>query len=260
MKKFLYLSFISIKTYTYYLKDFIISRIFLVIVLIIFSFIYKTLLAGNSSFASFTLPMLLYYLAITESIEMSKVYVHNQISVEIKSGAVAYQLLRPISYIFFHISSAFGEIFIKNIITLIIGFICAFIVSGFKTINFMNVILSIPIIYAAIILNLLFMILIGIFSFYIEETEPIYWIYQKLIFIVGGLFVPLEFFPPIILKIFKFFPFAYMNYFAAKMSVLFNLKEYLVGFSIQLIYIIAIFSLINLIYNKGIKRISIQGG
>jgi len=260
MKKYLYLALISIKAYTYYLKDFLISRIFLIMVIIIFSFIYKTLLAGKDSFASFTIPMLLYYLAITESIELSKVPVHNKISEEIKSGSVAYQLLRPISYISFHISSAAGDIFIKQIITLIIGFFCAFIISGFKTINFLYVILSLPIIYGAMFLNLLFMILIGMFAFYIEETGPIYWIYQKLIFIVGGLFVPLEFLPPIVLKVFKFFPFTYMNYFAAKMSVLFNPKEYLTGFFIQLFYIILVFSTILVIYNKGIKRVSIQGG
>ncbi len=260
MRKFFYLSLISIKTYTYYLKDFLISRVFLVIVLLIFSFIYKTLLAGNSSYASFTLPMLLYYLAVTESIEMSKVSVHNKISLEIKSGSVAYQLLRPISYIFFHICSDIGEIFIKQIITLIIGFICAFLISGFKTINFLMVLLSLPVIYAAIFINLLFIILIGMFAFYIEETGPVYWIYQKFIFIVGGLFVPLEFFPPIVLRIFKYSPFTYMNYFAAKMSVLFNLKEYITGFSIQIFYIALLLALISLIYDRGIKRISIQGG
>lgn len=260
MKKYLYLAYLSIKNYTYYIKDFLLSRIFLVFVLIIFSFIYKTLLAGKESFASFTLPMLLYYLTITESIEMSKVLVHNKISNEIKDGSVAYQLLRPISYISYHISSAIGEIFVKQFITMTIGFLCAYIISGFKTINFLFVLASFPIIYGAILLNLSFIILIGMFAFYIEETSPIYWIYQKFIFIVGGLFVPLEFFPKIVLKIFKYFPFTYMNYFAAKMSVMFNLKEYLVGFSIQILYICLVLSLAAFLFSNGMKRVSIQGG
>jgi ABC-2 type transport system permease protein len=260
MKKFFYLAYISIKNYTYYLKDFLITRIFLVIVIIIFSFIYKTLLGQNENFASFTLPMLLYYLAITESIEMSKVLVNNKISEEIKSGTVAYILLRPISYISFHISSALGEILIKQFVTMIIGFLCAFVVSGFQTIKFWMVIASLPAIYGAILLNLFFMVLIGMFAFYIEETRPIYWIYQKFIFILGGLFVPLEFFPPIVLKIFRFFPFTYMNYFAAKMSVMFDLKQYLLGFSIQVAYILIVYSLSIILYSKGIKRVSIQGG
>ncbi|MCR4422565.1 MAG: hypothetical protein GYA61_04560 [Spirochaetales bacterium] len=260
MKKFFYLAYISIKNYTFYLKDFLITRIFLVIVIIIFSFIYKTLLGSNQSYASFTLPMLLYYLAITESIEMSKTLIHNTISDEIKSGTVAYILLRPISYISFHVSSAIGEITIKQLVTMIIGFICAFFVSGFKIINFWMVIASLPVIYGAVLLNLFFMILIGMFAFYIEEVRPIYWIYQKFIFIVGGLFVPLEFFPPTVLKIFKFFPFTYMNYFAAKMSVKFDLHEYIIGFSIQLLYIFIVYFLSILIYSKGIKRVSIQGG
>lgn len=260
MKKYLYLALTSIRSYTFYLKDFLITRIFLAIVIVIFSFIYKTLLSSNESFASFTVPMLLYYLAITESIEMSKVHVHNLISQEIKSGAVAYQLLRPISYISYHVSSAMGEIIVKQAVTMLIGFLCAFIVSGFKTINFWMVFASLPIIYGAIILNLSFMILIGMFAFYIEETNPIYWIYQKFIFIVGGLFVPLEFFPPIVVKIFKFFPFTYMNYFAAKMSVMFDLNQYIKGFAIQILYILIVYICAIMLYTKGMKRVSIVGG
>jgi len=104
------------------------------------------------------------------------------------------------------------------------------------------------------------MINIGMFAFYIEETKPIYWIYQKLVFIISGLFVPLEFFPPIVLKILRYSPFTYMNYFAAKMVVKFNFIEYLQGFSIQLIYIVLLFSTAFLIYQNGIKRVNIQGG
>jgi ABC-2 type transport system permease protein len=260
IKKYIYLVNMSLKSSLAYLKDFLISKIFLVFVLITFFFVYRTLLGQNDKYMGFTLPMLLYYLVVTESIEMSKVLVHNRISSDIKDGSVAYQLIRPMSFILYHFFSSIGEIILKNFVTLVIGFLAAFVISGFKTIPVWQIFAGLPVIYGAVCLNLLFMINIGMFAFYIEETKPIYWIYQKLVFIISGLFVPLEFFPPIVLKILRYSPFTYMNYFSAKMVVKFNFIEYLQGFSIQLIYIVLLFSTAFLIYQNGIKRVNIQGG
>jgi len=132
IKKYIYLVNMSLKSSLAYLKDFLISKIFLVFVLITFFFVYRTLLGQNDKYMGFTLPMLLYYLVVTESIEMSKVLVHNRISSDIKDGSVAYQLIRPMSFILYHFFSSIGEIILKNFVTLVIGFLAAFVISGFK--------------------------------------------------------------------------------------------------------------------------------
>ena len=37
---------------------------------------------------------------------------------------------------------------------------------------------------------------IGLLAFWLEEVSPVFWIVQKAIFILGGLFLPIDFFPP----------------------------------------------------------------
>jgi ABC-2 type transport system permease protein len=48
---------------------------------------------------------------------------------------------------------------------------------------------------AAATLNLVFSATIGLCSFFIEDTSPLYWVWQKLAFVCGGGMFPLEMYP-----------------------------------------------------------------
>lgn len=250
----------EIKSNFIYIKSFLLSKIFLVLILFVMFSLYKTLYSGNPSFDGFTINMIIYYIVIAESIELSKVYIFRKISEEIKDGTCIYNLLRPISYISYHYFTSLGEIVLKFISIIIVGFITATIMVGFNKEIIKNFLISLPAIFMGINLNFFIMVMIGMLAFSMEEVSPIYWIYQKFLFILGGLFFPLEFFPQWVQNISKYLPTTYILYFPAKLVVNFNKKLYLQGISIQFFYLILTIIITILIYKKGIKNMSINGG
>jgi len=48
---------------------------------------------------------------------------------------------------------------------------------------------------------------IGLLAFWLEDVSPVYWVWQKLMFVLGGLMMPLEFYPQFIQKAAAFTPF-----------------------------------------------------
>jgi len=138
----------------------------------------------------------IWYLAMTETVILSGSRVFVEISEAVKSGDVAYALARPYSYLGFQLAHALGGTLPRMALN--------FVVASVVILPFVRVVeTSLPGILGFIvlallgaILNALFALLIGLGAFFIEEVSPLYWIYSKLLMSVGGMFVPLEMFPP----------------------------------------------------------------
>jgi len=260
MSKLLYLARIQVSSELTYVRSFLISKIFLVFVLIVMFNLFKVLYAGRPIFAGFTIAHILFYLTITETIEMSKYPIHRKISEEIKDGSCAYALLRPMSYLSFHYASSVGTILVQAAITLSIGLVVSSVISYWPSGMCGNLLLAFPAILLAIHLNFMVMLIIGLAAFYIEETEPVYWIYQKAVFIIGGMLIPHDFFPQWLQAIVRWLPLTYISYFPAKMAVHFSWPAFGRGIAMQVLYLAVFWLLAWALYRRGIKRLEIMGG
>ena len=100
---------------------------------------------------------------------------------------------------------------------------------------------------------------IGLISFFIEDAIPFYWVYSKLILVVGTIF-PIEFFPKLLQPIIKFSPIYVVCYGPAKLFVNFRLDLFLQILLFQVVYLIISFIICHLIYKKGVKRLNVNGG
>ncbi len=259
-KQYINLTKISIKNNIAYLKSFIISKFFLIFIIIIMYNLYSVMLGSNRNFRGFTIPMLLIYITITETIEISKVRIHQTISQEIKNGSCAYTLIRPISYIGYHFFNSLGEILINAIITISLGILISFCINN-NSIKYLNKFLFIiPPLFLSITLNWIIMFIIGLFAFSMEDSTPIYWIYQKFIFILGGMFFPIDFFPNWLQDIARYLPTTYIQYFTASLVKSFTVNYYLKGLTYQLILLALLFIVAKLLYKKGIANLQVNGG
>ena len=101
--------------------------------------------------------------------------------------------------------------------------------------------------------------MIGLLSFYIEDSNPIYWLYSKLLLVFGTIF-PVEFFPSIVQKILVYTPVYVVSYAPAKLFVNFTTTGFIELILIQLIYMIVLFILTHLFYRKGVKKLNVNGG
>jgi len=102
--------------------------------------------------------------------------------------------------------------------------------------------------------------LIGLSAFWMEEVAPIVWIYQKLMFTVGGLFLPLEFFPQWLRSIAEWLPFRFITNAPARAFVAFDLRETAAALAGQLAYIAVVGLGVALVWHAARRRLVVHGG
>ena len=183
-----------------------------------------------------------------------------KISEDVKSGNIAYNMNKPYSYIGYTLSSHLGEGTIKFIIYYILGGIVGFVfLQEFPNINIIQFIIVIISTILAISIETLIITLIGLLCFKIEDANPVYWIYSKLILILGVTF-PIEFFPQSVQGFAKLSPVYVVSYGPAKLFVDFDIKTAINIIIVQIIYVIISYILCKLMYNKGVKQLNVNGG
>ena len=246
-----------------YVKSFIIGSISLFLILYIYlnlwSFLYSD---PNSLIKGYSYTQMIWYVLFTETlwscIKGRKIV--SEISQDVKAGNIAYKLNKPYNYINYIIAKTLADFSFKLIVLLPAALVIGTLVIGrIPFFNPLGFILAIICGIIGTIVNMFICITIGLFAFFMEDANPIYWIYSKIILVVGTLF-PIEFMPSLLQPILKFSPIFAINYGPAKLLVHFDLNLFIKVIIVQIIYLIVFYSITSLIYKKGVKNINVNGG
>ncbi len=246
-----------------YVFNLIFNYISYFIILFIFFNIWQYIYSDSTNLINgYNLNQMTWYVVITEIIWMTlngrKFCI--QISNDVKSGNITYNINKPYNYIGYVLSTHLGDILIRIGIYSILGVLTGFLFLGrFPDLNIFSVIIVIITIFLALIISTLLITFIGLFSFFIEDSGPFYWVYSKLILVFGTMF-PIEFFPSIIQKILNFSPVYVVSYGPAKLFVDFSWNNAISIIIAQLIYLAIAYLMCYLLYKKGVKKINVNGG
>ena len=104
------------------------------------------------------------------------------------------------------------------------------------------------------------MAMIALISFWVEDNEPFFWIYNKFQLILGGVLIPLDFFPSYLRTIAEKLPFGYMFYGPARLAVNFSpiaAKNIIVG---QIFWLILATIGLYWIFSACVKQVNVNGG
>ena len=260
MKKYLRTFTYSLRSTTAYLPSFAMRNIFFLVILFVFYSLWKAIFAAKPGFSELTLTQILWYLTFTETIELSKSRVMWEVQQEVKDGTLAYTLQRPYSYPLYQLARSAGESMIKIIPILCMGFVVAVIAVGPLPGYLSALPFGLILITGGIVLSALWYIAIGLLAFWTEEVSPFYIIYQKLVFILGGMFFPIDLFPPWLRNISRSLPFAYSAYWPAYTMVSFSTETFLKAFAGQLVWITVIAVFVTGLFRAGSSRVQVQGG
>lgn len=179
---------------------------------------------------------------------------------DVKSGNIVYQINKPYNYVNYAVSSHLGEIAIQILIYCILSFgIGLIFLGGLPKIGILKFSIVIFAGVLATIINTLIIVGIGLISFKIEDSNPIYWLYSKVILILGTIF-PIEFFPKVLQGILGKSPIYVVTYGPAKLFVNFDYKNACFIIIAQLIYLAISYSFCMIIYKKGVKKLNVNGG
>ncbi|MFZ5916742.1 MAG: ABC transporter permease [Chloroflexota bacterium] len=224
--------------------------------------------SGRSDLQGFRLVDMVWYLAMTETITLSSSRIFVDIAEAVRSGDVAYMLARPTGYPLFQVASSLGNSlprFLLNLITastvVTLGMGRLPFLGGARAVGSLPGLAAFLVTAAlALLLDALVAVLIGLLAFWLEEVMPVFWIYQKLLFTVGGLFLPLEMFPQALQRIAAWLPFQFITYVPARVFVAVEplfLRRALLG---QVIYVAVAAGLVTLVWRLAQRRLVVHGG
>ena len=260
MRKYVRVFAFAARDQIVYMPAFLFRNIFFVVILFTFFSLWRVIFAGRAVLSGFTMVQLLWYLTFTETIELSKSRSLFGIQEEVKDGTVAVTLSRPYSYVLYHLMRALGESYVKMIPMLVVGFLLATLFVGPLPGYLAALPCGIVVIALGLLITNLWLIVINLLSFWSEETMPYYWIVQKLIFILGGLFIPIDLFPQWLSGIARMLPFAFSAYWPSVTMVSFSIETFLTALGGAVFYALALGGLAAFLYGRGKRRICAQGG
>lgn len=217
-------------------------------------------LSGHGAIAGFDLPRMIWYLVLTETVVLSCPRTFDKIDLEVKNGDLAYTLGKPYSYALFHAAAYVGNVALTLPVNFVVGAALAWTLAGPPALAPELWPLVLVAVLLAIALNFAVELTIGLLAFWFEDTFAFFWIYQKLTFTLGGLFLPLALFPGPLRAIAARLPFSAIAYAPARLTAGFDAPLLLGTFATQALWLVALSGVAALIYRGGVRRLNINGG
>jgi ABC-2 type transport system permease protein len=216
--------------------------------------------SGKVELAGYSLAQVVWYLGMAESIALSSSRIFNEIGAAVRAGDLAYTLSRPLSYPFYQVANSLGN----SIPRFVINFLTAIVVVSIGIGRFAGSAQGIAAFLAmamlALLLDALIAVLIGLAAFWLEEVSPVFLIYQKLLFTVGGMFIPLEMFPGWLRRIVAWMPFQFITYAPPRAFVDFEPGFVVRALAGQVLYVIVLTALVSLVWRVAQRRMVVHGG
>ena len=263
MKKYLFIYKSEVMSNLQYIFNLLVGFISYLILIFIFLNLWNYVYDDPTQVINgYTKNQMIWYVIITEILWMTVGgrKLCKKISDDVKGGNIAYNINKPYSYIGYALSSHLGSCTIKALMFSILGIITGLVFMGdFPKLTIASCIMVIITAILATVINTLLIIFIGLISFFIEDANPFYWVYSKFILVLGTIF-PIEYFPVVLQPILTYSPIYVVSYGPAKLFVDFSWTSCIHIIIAQVIYIIVAYILCRLLYQKGVKRLNVNGG
>jgi len=234
--------------------------IFMVVILYVFAQLWTVTfgVVGSDRIAGLSLSDTVWYLVMTETIMLSKIRFAGKIAEEVKDGSLAYTLGRPYSYLLYHFFYNLGDTLMRLVINFSAGsLLVTLLVAPLPATNLPAVFVTVLL---AVALDFCITGLIGLLAFFTEDVDSFVLIYNKVLFILGGMMIPLDFFPAWLRDLSLALPFNYAIYAPARLFVQFDAGRWAGVAAMQVFWIAVCAAGLGLMFRWGTRRVSINGG
>jgi ABC-2 type transport system permease protein len=180
------------------------------LILLIFWGLWHATSAAELTDANVSRAGLFWYLIVTECIALSVGIPFRNVESEINNGDIAAGWMRPIPYALATLSEWAGHTLHRFVVLAIGGTVAGVWMTGSMPIA----LATLPILAVSVAIACTSMLLchlqIGYAAAWVTSSTPLFWIWQKLSFVFGGLLIPLSIYPPTLQHISLWTPFAGM--------------------------------------------------
>lgn len=260
-KKILAISFREKSVFRF---DFMLSTVFAFFYIVLKVYMWKGLYGINETDVNgiFLNDMIVYSILASFTEGITKTSVMNEINDSVLNGSISLKLLLPIGlkkYLF--IDSLSQNIF-RTIYEIVPSVMVAMILFSFHVdLSLTNVLFYVLSLMIGVCINFLYNFLFGLSVIWFRNSFFLDNINYVLVNIFSGAIVPIWFFPDVLKKFSIFLPFRYIVF--EPIAILLNKKsveEIISVLMIQLLWALILFFAVTYVWNRGRKKIMIQGG
>lgn len=233
--------------------------IFLAVLLTVFSSLWRVL-ADEQGSLGISAGDIVWYLALTEWVQLALPHMHMEMEGDMRSGDFACQQPRPVSYLWSRVAEHYGVMLARMTLLLIFGAPVAWLLAGGFPSAPLGMLWACLLAPASAFGMLVGMAWIGISCAWLHEAESVYWLWQKLGFLLGGLLVPLTLYPLWVQEIAWFTPFASMTFGLGRQALGVGPETALVTLVHVLAWTLGLALFAQLLFRRALATMSVNGG
>jgi ABC-2 type transport system permease protein len=180
---------------------------------------------------------------------------------DIQTGNVEILFSKPISYLFYRMWWQVGSGIYSFAIVTIITVAVLILIIGLPPTMMIGIFVPTLILtfICAAILTLFLYSIVGLLSFWIQDINPVFWIVDKAVMILGGSYLPIALFPSIMYKIAIYSPFGASQFISHTVYGSWQTNWYkLIG--IQMVWIVLTGLVVYFMFKKARQKVSVNGG
>ena len=213
--------------------------------------------ANGGTIAGYSAAAVTWYIATSEAgtISMNSRLI-DDIGTDIASGAITVELLRPVSVLRQRLLVEFGRVLPRLAVCIATGFIVARLTGG-RLPSGWAALLAIPSLVLAVACNIVAQHVFAAGSFWLRESRAMWFLYQKLVFMLGGMLIPLEVFPSWLRTMAVMTPFPSMAYTPARLASG-HFEPGLLG--VQVAWLAVLGGVAAFVFGRGERRLQVIGG
>lgn len=262
LNKYIWIAGTAARSNIYYFGEAAGRVVFLGVIMYIFLRLWQVTFAEMDAtrLGGFTLQQMLWYLAVTEAIMLSAPRTAPRIDQDVRTGQVAMQLIRPLSYPLYQLSMDLGERAVRFVLNLMVGLLLCTVLVGSAPLSMAGVLMMLVAVPLAFVIDFLGNFLVGLCAFWIEDTAGMALIYSRLTMILGGMLIPIELFPEAVQPILRALPFASVVYGPARLLVAPSMDELVRILAMQASGGLVFSLLVALVFSRAMRRVQAHGG
>lgn len=265
MNKYLGIFKTSFKQETKTIANSIVAVVSFAVIIFIFKQLWEFIFGGSgvgNIIFGYSIEMMIWYMIMAEILlyAIKRRAIMLSFGNDIKSGSIAYKLVKPYNYFGYQIASHCASFLWKLCFLIPAGIVMGLILLGpIANFSFAFVFPIFVSVLLACLLTCIIYGLIGLFCFWIEESTPFSWILEKFVMLFG-LFFPPEFFPAWLQPYINYSPIYAMMAGPSKLLANFSWELFLKVAISQVVYISICILFALIIFNLGKKKVNIHGG
>ena len=263
VRKYVAITRANVQNSLAYTWDALSQGVLAILFIFVFSQLWTTTFSLQNADAinGLTLNMTIWYFVWAELVQLTKINPTRTMQDEVKDGTLAYTLGRPYNYVLYHFFFGLGQVAIRMVVVFVFGSLVALLTTGpLETFNLLTLPGVLLVTVLAYVLDYCILASIGLLAFFVEDTVAFRLIYSKIIFVLGGLLIPVDFLPAAIQSVARVLPFNLVVYAPAKLFVAWDGTQFLEIVGLQFVWIGVAAAVLSLLYRYGARRVSINGG